>query len=66
MVARYMAKERHKMNQYDNVSEADFVKWQEDRQKYEAAIKALTDRVCELHEEMMYWQRQCLNGLGRT
>jgi hypothetical protein len=60
-----MAKERHKMNQYDNVSEADFVKWQEERQQMENVIKALTDRVCELHEDMIYWQRQALHGVSR-
>lgn len=53
------------MNQYDNVSEADFVKWQEERQRYLNAIDALTDRVCELHEEVTYWQRQALSGVRR-
>lgn len=53
------------MNQYNNVSEADFVKWQKDRQQMENVIKALTDRVCELHEEMVYWQNQAMRSGNR-
>jgi hypothetical protein len=44
-----------------NVSEADFVKWQNERQRDKKAIEVLTDMVCSLQEDVRYWQNAAMN-----
>ena len=48
-----------------NVSEADFVKWQSERQRDKDAIKALTDMVCALQEDVRYWQQAAMSHVVR-
>lgn len=44
-------------NQHRNVSEADFAKWQQEREKDKARIKELEKQVSELSGELSYWTR---------
>lgn len=53
------------MNQYNNVSEADFAKWQQERQKQEDMIKTLTEKVAELYDEVRYWQQHAMRSVIR-
>lgn len=45
------------MNQYDNVSEADFVKWQEERQEMKRKLAAMTYNYHHAREEAAHWQK---------
>ena len=48
-----------------NVSEADFVKWQAERQRDKDTIKALTDMVCALQDDVRYWQNAAMSHVIR-
>lgn len=52
-------------NPHPNVSEADFVKWQQHRQQQEDTIKTLTERIGELYDEVRYWQQQAMRSVIR-
>lgn len=61
------------MNPYSNVSEADFAKWQQERQQQEETISKLreevryltTQRIPELYDEVRYWQQQAMRSVIR-
>ena len=53
------------MNHYDNVSEADFVKWQKDRREMEIRLAAMTYNYNHAREEAAYWQREAMKQQGR-
>ena len=44
-------------NPHPNVSEADFAKWQQEREQYKARIKELEQQLSETKEELAYWCR---------
>lgn len=48
-----------------NMNEADFVKWQAERQRDKEAIKALTDMVCDLQDDVRYWQNAAMSHVVR-
>lgn len=52
-------------NRYNNVSEADFVKWQSYREEADAKIKALNVRISELSDEVRFWQQQAMRDFRR-
>ncbi len=54
------------MNHYDNVSEADFVKWQKDRREMEDLISDMIVKIAELQDEAAYWQREAMKQQGRN
>lgn len=53
------------MNPYNNVSEADFIQWQQERQKKDDMILALREQVNQLVDEVRYWQRQAMRDFRR-
>jgi len=53
------------MNPYNNVSEADFIKLQQERQKKDAIILSLHEQIDELLDEVRYWQRQAMRDFRR-
>ena len=48
-----------------NVSEADFVKWNQDRFKREKEIEHLTKVVQKLYDEVEYWKKLAIGNFRR-